>query len=62
MVPYTINEIQELGFHAFVCSEKWFRVESVTITLSLFTYSKIPELMDTLWLALRKRKIMLLHW
>ena len=62
VVPWCIQQIRVLGFTKFICSENWSQQPAVVITLSLFTFSKIPELMDTLWLALRKRQIMLLHW
>lgn len=36
--------------------------ETVVVTISLFCFSKIPELFDTVFLAVRKREIILLHW
>jgi elongation of very long chain fatty acids protein 6 len=62
VVPYCISELMRMGVTDFICSEHWHRVPAVVIPMSLFVFSKIPELIDTVFLALRKREIMLLHW
>lgn len=62
VVPYAVNQLRVLGPWKFACDLEWMQVESVTIVLALFTWSKAPELMDTVWLGLRKRPIILLHW
>lgn len=30
--------------------------------MTLFIYSKLPELLDTVWLVLKKRKVAYIHW
>lgn len=62
VVPFTLYEIKTLGLQAFICSEKWFKIRYLVIVMMSFAWSKLPELTDTVFLALRKRPIMLLHW
>ena len=58
------SQIMEEGFRFTVCEDPraWFAHGPVGAWQMLFIYSKMPELLDTLWLILRKRKIIFLHW
>ena len=62
MVPFVVHELSTHGLRAFICSENWHRYPAVAYVTGLFVWSKLPELLDTVFLALRKREIMLLHW
>ena len=62
VLPYLVNSLYVHGLQKTICSEEWFHYPTVVITISAFIFSKIPELMDTVWLALKKREIILLHW
>ena len=51
------------GFHASVCSHaSTYGFGKVGFFVYLFIYSKLAELLDTLWLVLRKSPVILLHW
>lgn len=51
------------GYYQSVCSHAdWFGNGYSGLFLFLFVYSKIPELVDTLWLVLKKIKPSFLHW
>lgn len=62
VLPFLLHQIQTNGFHHTICSSEWLHYPVVVLTISIFIFSKIPELMDTVWLALKKREIILLHW
>ena len=48
----------EKGFHYSTCH----RVELVNVWMFLFAMSKLPELVDTYFIILRKQKLIFLHW
>lgn len=65
MIPSLLSTLRQHGWHDTVCT---FREELNYTTpcgfwMSMFVLSKIPELVDTLWLVLQKRKTPpFLHW
>ncbi|CAG0888403.1 unnamed protein product [Cyprideis torosa] len=61
MLPWTIKEWATYGFHRVVCMA---RIDDPLVALweFFFTTSKIVELGDTLFLVLRKRPVIFLHW
>ena len=63
-VPHLLNELRQHGFHHTICSEpsSWYQRDAVGTWVSLFVYSKIPELFDTLFLILQKKRVPFLHW
>jgi hypothetical protein len=63
-VPHLASHIWHQGFGFTVCTdpEKWYLDGPVGLWVALFIFSKIPELIDTLFLVLRRRKVIFLHW
>merc|ERR1711890_37648 len=57
---YSIYSIH--GFKGTVCATEYF-VNPVTNFWSMvFIWSKVPELIDTAFIVLRKRNLIFLHW
>ena len=51
------------GFRATVCyNANWYGHGYCGLFVGLFIYSKLVELFDTLWLILKKRPVIHLHW
>eukprot|EP01059_Diplonema_ambulator_P019941 TRINITY_DN33628_c0_g1_i1.p1 TRINITY_DN33628_c0_g1~~TRINITY_DN33628_c0_g1_i1.p1 ORF type:complete len:322 (+),score=89.14 TRINITY_DN33628_c0_g1_i1:71-967(+) len=63
-VPVLLRYLQEKGFKYTVCTDpaEWYLRGPPGLYVFLFIYSKIPELMDTVFLVLRKREVIFLHW
>ena len=67
-VPYLISHLLENGFTYTTChdSQKWFlrhdEPNPCGFWVTLFIYSKIPELVDTVFLVLQKKPVIFLHW
>lgn len=63
-MPYLLGSILSMPYKETVCSnprEGWG--EGTTgLWVMLFIYSKIPELVDTVFIVLRKRPLIFLHW
>lgn len=49
------------GWHGTICRLDWFDGQS-GLWCVLFGFFKVPELMDTLFVLLRKQKLVFLHW
>jgi len=63
-VPHLLYNLGELSFYDTVCtkpSESW-GVGAPGLWVMLFIFSKIPELVDTAFIVLRKRPVIFLHW
>jgi hypothetical protein len=63
-VPFLIGYIIESGYEGTVCN---WAVEKygggpTGLWVMLFIFSKIPELFDTVFIVLRKRPLIFLHW
>ena len=63
-VPHLLNELGTHGLWHTICSHpnKWHRQGAPGLWLSLFCMSKIPELVDTVFLVLSKKDVIFLHW
>merc|ERR1719203_2012495 len=62
-VPHLYKGLQERGFEGTICDDgAWFLHGTSGFWVMLFIYSKIPELVDTLFLVLKRRPVILLHW
>lgn len=65
-VPYLASTLLEKGFQYTTCHDPsdWFLSENnaVGIWVTLFIYSKIPELIDTVFLVLQRKPVIFLHW
>lgn len=64
MLPFLIEEVFfGKGVYHSVCSDAWrYGNGPEGLWTFLFIYSKIPELVDTLFIVLGKRKLIFLHW
>lgn len=63
-VPTLFGNILTWSYEETVCShpgESWGRGPT-GFWVALFIYSKIPELIDTVFIVLRKRPLIFLHW
>jgi len=63
-VPVLVDLIKTGGYTKTICAvtETTWCDSRAGFWVFLFILSKSPELVDTLFLALRKKEIMLLHW
>merc|ERR1719203_1457714 len=62
-VPHLYKGLQERGFEGTICDDgAWFLNGTSGFWVMLFIYSKMPELIDTLFLVLKRRPVILLHW
>jgi len=64
VVPVVIETISKQGYRFTVCAPPflWSAGYPTGPFVGLFIYSKIPELLDTVFLILRKRPVIFLHW
>jgi len=65
IVPWFVNSVVNDGFFHVMCSEGPTKCNKNTVAclwLMLFCLSKIPEMIDTLFLVARGRPVILLHW
>jgi hypothetical protein len=63
-VPRLINGLLDKGYRYTLCASPydWSAEYPAGLFVGLFIYSKIPELLDTVFLILRKRNVIFLHW
>ncbi|GBG27854.1 Elongation of very long chain fatty acids protein 6 [Hondaea fermentalgiana] len=63
-VPHLIATIEEFGLYHSICAPvgNTFGAGAVGLWSFLFIISKIPELVDTVFIVLRKKPLVLLHW
>eukprot|EP00918_Siedleckia_nematoides_P088506 GHVU01194555.1.p1 GENE.GHVU01194555.1~~GHVU01194555.1.p1 ORF type:complete len:384 (-),score=58.48 GHVU01194555.1:431-1582(-) len=64
VVPHLFYILYELGWDASICSPPAFTYGhgACGFWVMLFIYSKFFELMDTVFIVLRKRRLSFLHW
>src|SRR3546814_210410 len=63
-VPHLLYNIAHNEFMSTVCTPPHLGWGSgaTGLWVQLFILSKIPELIDTLWLVLKRRDVIFLHW
>ena len=63
-VPHLFHVLQTKGFEYSVCAEpeSYYLHGRAGTWVSMFIFSKIPELMDTVFLVLQKKPVIFLHW
>jgi len=63
-VPVMISALLNEGFHHTACTDpsKWYLNGPSGLWTTLFILSKIPELGDTFFLVIQKKKVIFLHW
>eukprot|EP00514_Thraustochytrium_sp_LLF1b_P001401 CAMPEP_0184523390 /NCGR_PEP_ID=MMETSP0198_2-20121128/8855_1 /TAXON_ID=1112570 /ORGANISM="Thraustochytrium sp., Strain LLF1b" /LENGTH=390 /DNA_ID=CAMNT_0026914411 /DNA_START=169 /DNA_END=1338 /DNA_ORIENTATION=+ len=64
-VPVLFKLLQEKGVFHLLCGDTrrdWVIDNPAGVWTMFFIFSKVPELIDTLFIVLRKRKLITLHW
>lgn len=63
-VPHLARAVQRDGFRSTVCRDprEWYLDGAVGMWVALFIVSKLPELLDTVFLVLQKKNVIFLHW
>lgn len=63
-VPFLYKSWQNDGFTSTTCKDPkdWYLDGPVGLWVALFIFSKIPELLDTVFLVLQKKRVIFLHW
>lgn len=65
IVPVLFRMLSEHGVHHVLCADTradWLEDNPAGTWTMMFVFSKIPELIDTLFIVLRKRQLITLHW
>jgi elongation of very long chain fatty acids protein 6 len=63
-VPHLLHRIATESFRDTICSSAYesYGTGAVGLATSTFILSKIPELLDTVFIVLRKKDLLFLHW
>ncbi|XP_078620241.1 very long chain fatty acid elongase 6-like [Branchiostoma floridae x Branchiostoma japonicum] len=61
-VPPLVSDVREHGFEWTLCSATWYRDPVLHLWGSAFAFSKVLEFGDTVFIILRKQKLIFLHW
>lgn len=61
-LPEFVHILTSEGMQQSYCSSSYYRDVRITIWYWLFVWSKVIELGDTIFIILRKQKLIFLHW
>ncbi|CAM9763991.1 unnamed protein product, partial [Ectocarpus fasciculatus] len=63
-VPHLVQILHVYGFKYTICAKPtmWYGSGAVGMWTQAFVFSKIPELGDTIFVVLRKKPLIFLHW
>ena len=62
--PHLVYYGSQYGYYASICApaETSFGQGAAGLWTMLFIYSKVPELVDTIFLVIQKKDVIFLHW
>ena len=60
--PVQLEVVARDGLYKSICDNRYVQVKYRTIWCLIFCFSKVPELVDTLFIVLRKQRLIFLHW
>lgn len=63
-IPMLYKALTQEGFTYTVCTDPkdWYLLGSSGLWTALFVWSKLPELLDTVFLVVQKKRVIFLHW
>ncbi|OQR86335.1 elongation of very long chain fatty acids protein [Achlya hypogyna] len=63
-VPFLLDSIYQRGWYQSICSEATDHYGNgpTGLWVALFIFSKVPELVDTFFIVVRKKPLIFLHW
>eukprot|EP00039_Didymoeca_costata_P021931 m.3265 g.3265 ORF g.3265 m.3265 type:complete len:295 (-) comp2722_c0_seq1:939-1823(-) len=64
LAPVLLGNLYNNGFRYTVCTDpaEWYLEGAAGLWTTLFIYSKLPELLDTVFLVIQKKPVIFLHW
>lgn len=64
IVPHVLYNVSNFSGEELICNDavSMYGCGATGLWVQLFVFSKIPELFDTLFIVLRKKKLLFLHW
>jgi elongation of very long chain fatty acids protein 6 len=62
ILPELVSALYHNGFYYSVCNNSFLNDKSIELWIWLFTWSKVFEFGDTVFIILRKHKLIFLHW
>ncbi|GFS32880.1 elongation of very long chain fatty acids protein 6 [Nephila pilipes] len=61
-VPEFIHVLQKFGLTYSACNSSYLFGKDTAFWAWMYSYAKVPELLDTLFIVLRKQPLIFLHW
>lgn len=61
LFPEMVYTLNKFGFQHTICNNSYLHVKPACFWIYLFVLSKTPELIDTIFLVLKKQKLIFLH-
>lgn len=61
-VPFLVSFVLSNPYYTTVCDGTSHRHGHTGLWIALFAFSKVPELVDTVFVVLRKKPLLFLHW
>ena len=62
LFPYIYEKYHQLDINSMICAHEIFYTSNVAYVVAIFNVTKCLEWVDTIFLILRKKPIIFLHW